>query len=74
MWKTAFKKFALKRSLLKQNISLQFFLMLSSTKFTESTLDYFVSYVWLGNFNKTSLPEKEDFYSNFNIKDITDAD
>ena len=25
-------------------------------------------------FNKTSLPEKEDFYSHINIEDITDAD
>ena len=24
-------------------------------------------------FNKTSLPEKEDFYSNLNVEDITDA-
>ena len=26
------------------------------------------------NFNKTSLPENEEFYSNLNIEDITDAD
>ena len=25
-------------------------------------------------FNKTSLPEKEDFYSHLNMKDVTDAD
>ena len=25
-------------------------------------------------FNETSLPEKEDFYSNLNMEDITDAD
>ena len=25
-------------------------------------------------FNETSLPEKEDFYSHSNMKDITDAD
>ena len=25
-------------------------------------------------FNETSLPEKEDFYSHLNMKDITDAD
>ena len=25
-------------------------------------------------FNETSLPQKEDFYSNLNIEDITDAD
>ena len=25
-------------------------------------------------FNKTSLPEKEDFYRHLNMKDITDAD
>ena len=25
-------------------------------------------------FNKTSLPDKENFYSNLNIEDITDAD
>ena len=25
-------------------------------------------------FNKTSLPEKEEFYSHFNMEDITDAD
>ena len=25
-------------------------------------------------FNKTSLPEKEDFYSHLNTEDITDAD
>ena len=24
-------------------------------------------------FNETSLPEKEDFYSNLNVEDITDA-
>ena len=27
-----------------------------------------------GKFNETSLPEKEDFYSCLNIKDITDID
>ena len=26
------------------------------------------------NFNETSLPEKEDFYSYLNMGDITDAD
>ena len=25
-------------------------------------------------FNETTLPEKEEFYSNFNMEDITDAD
>ena len=25
-------------------------------------------------FNETSLPEKEEFYSNLNLEDITDAD
>ena len=25
-------------------------------------------------FNETSLPEKEEFYSDLNIEDITDAD
>ena len=25
-------------------------------------------------FNETSLPEKEDFYSDLNMEDITDAD
>ena len=25
-------------------------------------------------FNETSLPEKEDFYSHLNMKDITDGD
>ena len=25
-------------------------------------------------FNKTSLPEKKDFYSHLNMEDITDAD
>ena len=25
-------------------------------------------------FNKTSLPEKEDFYNHLNMEDITDAD
>ena len=25
-------------------------------------------------FNETSLPEKEDFYSHFNMEDITSAD
>ena len=25
-------------------------------------------------FNKTSLPEKEDFYSHLNMEDISDAD
>ena len=28
----------------------------------------------MGKFNETTLPEKEEFYSNLNIKDITDAD
>ena len=28
----------------------------------------------LEKFNKTSLPEKENFYSHFNMEDITDAD
>ena len=27
-----------------------------------------------GNFSDISLPEKEDFYSNLNVKDITGAD
>ena len=26
------------------------------------------------NFNETSLPEKEDFYSHINVEYITDAD
>ena len=26
------------------------------------------------NFNETSLPEKEDFYSHLNMEDVTDAD
>ena len=26
------------------------------------------------NFNETSLPEKEEFYSNLNVEDIIDAD
>ena len=26
------------------------------------------------NFNETSLPETEDFYSHLNMEDITDAD
>ena len=30
--------------------------------------------VVLGNVNKTSLPEKKDFYSHLNMSDITDAD
>ena len=25
-------------------------------------------------FNETTLPEKEEFYSNLNVEDITDAD
>ena len=25
------------------------------------------------NFNETSLPEKEEFYSNLNVEDIIDA-
>ena len=29
---------------------------------------------WLGKFNETSLPAKEDFYNHLNMKDITDAD
>ena len=29
--------------------------------------------VW-EKFNETTLPEKEDFYSHLNVKDITDAD
>ena len=29
--------------------------------------------VW-GKFNETALPEKEKFYSNLNMEDITDAD
>ena len=28
----------------------------------------------LEKFNETTLPEKEEFYSNLNMKDITDAD
>ena len=28
----------------------------------------------MGKFNKTSLPEKEDFYSHLNVEEITDAD
>ena len=37
--------------------------------------DYPYEYVgdW-ENFNETTLPEKEEFYSNLNIEDITDAD
>ena len=27
-----------------------------------------------GKFNETSLPEKEEFYSNLNMEDIADAD
>ena len=27
-----------------------------------------------GNFHKTSLPEKEQFYSNLNLENITDLD
>ena len=27
----------------------------------------------MGRFNETSLPEKEEFYSNLNMDDITDA-
>ena len=27
-----------------------------------------------GNFNETSLPEKEDFHSHLNMKDIADTD
>ena len=30
--------------------------------------------VALGNVNKTSLPEKKDFYGHLNMSDITDAD
>ena len=29
---------------------------------------------WLGKFNETTLPEEEQFYSNLNLEDITDAD
>ena len=32
------------------------------------------TYRWLGKINETSLPEKEDFYSNLDMGDITDAD
>ena len=28
----------------------------------------------LEKFNETSLPQKEEFYSNLNVKDITDVD
>ena len=28
----------------------------------------------MGKFNETSLPKKEDFYSHFNMENITDAD
>ena len=28
----------------------------------------------IGKFNETSLPEKEEFCSNLNMEDITDAD
>ena len=31
------------------------------------------TYRWLGKTNETSLPEKEDFYSNLDMGDITDA-
>ena len=34
-------------------------------------------YEYMGDwekFDKTSLPEKEDFYSHLNMEDITDAD
>ena len=31
-------------------------------------------YGWLGKFNEISLPKKEDFYSHFNMGNITDAD
>ena len=27
-----------------------------------------------GNFNETTLPEKEEYYSNLNMEKITDAD
>ena len=29
---------------------------------------------WLGNFNETSLPQKDDCYSPLNMEDITDVD
>ena len=32
------------------------------------------TYGWLGKFNETTLPEKEDFYSNLIIEDTTNAD
>ena len=28
----------------------------------------------MGKFNETSLPDKEEFYSNLNIEDVTDTD
>ena len=28
----------------------------------------------MGKFSETSLPKKEDFYSHFNMENITDAD
>ena len=31
-------------------------------------------YGWLGKFNETPLPEKEDFYNHLSMKDITNAD
>ena len=31
-------------------------------------------YGWMGRFNETSLPEKEEFYSNLDMEDITDVD
>ena len=35
--------------------------------------EYIYIYDW-ERFNYTTLPEKEEFYSNLNIEDITDAD
>ena len=46
-------------------------------KFILLIRNYVYPYECIGNcekFNKTKLPEKEDFYSNLNMKELTDAD
>ena len=41
--------------------------------FQKGVYPYEYMYDW-EKFNKTSLPEKEDFYSHLNMEDVTDAD
>ena len=35
-------------------------------------MNTWIEYEYMERFNETSLPEKDDFYSNLNMEDITD--